>query len=241
MLIQTKGLIVRSVKYRETSLILDIYTREVGLRTYVINGVRKKNAKTSASLLQLMNLVELNAYENEQRDINRIREVRSAYLYKEIPFRIQKSAVGQFMLEMVRKSIREKEKNIRLYDFLESSFIYLDETQFSIANYHISFLLGFAAQLGFAPDSNHSEAKPFFDLREGQFVATAPYHRDYLSETESKGLSLFLENDFQDHHSIQLSKEKRARLLERIIDFYRIQTGDMGPIRSMDVFRELFN
>jgi len=241
MLVKTRGIIFRSVKYRETSLILDIYTRELGLKTYVINGVRKKNARTKAAILQVMNLVDLNCYDQLNRDINRIKEVRPAYLYRELPFKIEKSSVGLFILEIVRKTIREKEANQKLFDFLENTFLFLDQMDGSIANFHISFLLHFSAELGFFPENNYTEQVNCFDLREGVFIQSAPLHNDYIATEESRILHEFLSSEMQDHVGLKLSKGQRNRVLEKLIDFYRIQLGDFGSIKSLEVFRDIFN
>lgn len=240
MLVKTKGIVFRSVRYRETSLILDIYTRELGLKTYVINGVRKKNARTSAAMLQLMSLLELNVYDQEQRDINRIKEVRPSHLYQELPFKIEKSSVGLFILEMVRKNIREKETNRKLYDFLESTFLYLDAIPHSTANFHIAFLLTFAVELGFFPENNFSKTRPFFDMREGTFSSSIPFHQDFMSEHTSRLLDLFMQSSLQEQHKIRMSKEDRIDLLDKLIHYYRVQMGDFGPVKSLEVFKDIF-
>ncbi|MEO6932134.1 MAG: recombination protein O N-terminal domain-containing protein, partial [Chitinophagaceae bacterium] len=40
MILSTKGIVLRSVKYGETSLVSSIYTLSHGLQSYMINGVR---------------------------------------------------------------------------------------------------------------------------------------------------------------------------------------------------------
>ena len=59
MLIKTRGIIFKSIKYSETSLILDVYTEELGLQKYIISGVRSKKARTTAGMLQIMSLLDL--------------------------------------------------------------------------------------------------------------------------------------------------------------------------------------
>ena len=113
MLIKTKGIIFQTRKYSETSIIADVYTEEKGFRKYIISGVRKKNAKVSASLLQVMSIVDLVVYERPDRDLTRIKEIKPAYLYRSIPFEVRKGAVGLFMIEVARKTIREVEENKR--------------------------------------------------------------------------------------------------------------------------------
>ena len=118
MLIKTRGIIFRAVKYSETSIIADIYTEEKGLRSYIISGVRSKKAKVKASVLQVMTLVDMVAYHRDNKELNRIKEIKAAYVYRSIPFDIVKGAVGLFMIELARKTIKEAEENPGLFNFL---------------------------------------------------------------------------------------------------------------------------
>ena len=81
MLIKTRGIVFKSIKYSETSLIVDIYTEEKGLRKYLISGVRSKKAKTSAGLFQVMSLVDLVAYHRDDKDLTRIKAIKHNYVY----------------------------------------------------------------------------------------------------------------------------------------------------------------
>ncbi|MFT3936946.1 MAG: recombination protein O N-terminal domain-containing protein [Chitinophagaceae bacterium] len=50
----TKGIVLRTVKYGETSVIASIYTELFGLQSYLVNGVRTSSKKGpgKASLFQ---------------------------------------------------------------------------------------------------------------------------------------------------------------------------------------------
>lgn len=45
MISKTKGIVLRSVKYGETSLIVTIFTELFGLQSYLVNGVRQASKK----------------------------------------------------------------------------------------------------------------------------------------------------------------------------------------------------
>ncbi|RME94235.1 MAG: DNA repair protein RecO, partial [Bacteroidetes bacterium] len=151
MLLKTRAIVFRTYKYGETSLIVELYTEQKGLRKYIIGGVRSAKARTSAGLLQLMSLIEVVAYEREDKDLNRLKEVRPAYLFQSIPFDVRKGAIGLFMVEIARKAIREREPNAALFHFLFQSFRYLDQTTQGNSNLHLSFLLELSRYLGIAP------------------------------------------------------------------------------------------
>ena len=162
MLIKTRGIIFRSIKYSETSIITDIYTEEKGLRSFIISGVRSKKAKVSASLLQVMTLVDLVAYFREDKDLHRIKEINVEYVYISLPFDIVKGAVGLFMVELARKTIKESEENHKLFTFLFEAFRLLDTTENPVSNFHLSFMVELSGFLGFMPSGEYSEKSPFF-------------------------------------------------------------------------------
>jgi len=64
------GIVFRKLPYSETSVIVDIFTLEHGLMSYIISGVRKARARTSASVLEVMTVVDMLAYHSEKKKQN---------------------------------------------------------------------------------------------------------------------------------------------------------------------------
>lgn len=239
MLIKTRGIVFRTIKYSETSLITDIYTEEKGLQRYIINGVRSKKAKVKASLLQVMSLLDLVAYHREGRDLHRIRELRPAFVYHSIPFRVRKGAVGLFMAEVARKTIRETEEQRALFNFLYDTFRFLDATEHTVANLHLNFLLHLAAHLGFTPGGDYGPETPFFDLQEGIFVSEMPAHPYALDEEKSRLLYQLLCTSPAETHTVKMTGPNRRALLESLLNFYRLHIDNFPPINAHLVLQEV--
>ncbi|MEM8908978.1 MAG: DNA repair protein RecO [Bacteroidota bacterium] len=239
MLIKTKGIIFRTLKYSETSIIADIYTEKKGLRTYIISGVRTKKAKVSASLLQLMSLVDMVAYHRDDREMNRIKEIKAAQVFRSIPFDVIKGAIGLFMVELARKVIREREENTSLFHFLYDTFLYLDQTQNSPANLHLSYMLELTAHLGFLPHGQHRPDRSFFDMQEGVFTAEAPHHLYFLKDEMSLYFSRFLQSNREHCHQIALTRAQRNTLLNELITFYRLHIAEMQTLNAHQILQEV--
>ena len=239
MIIKTKGIIFRSVKYSETSFITDIYTESKGLQSYIISGVRSKRAKVSAGLLQLMSLVDMVAYYREDKELHRIKEIRAAYIYQSLAFDITKAAVGMFMIELAQKAIREQEENQRLFQFLYERFIYLDQTKHPVANLHLQFMLDLSAYLGFRPHGRYSAITPIFDLQEGVFLHEAPHHLYFIDATMSNLLSQLLHIEAETAHEIKLEREQRKQLLLSLIDYYRLHIEHFQPMNAHLILEEV--
>ena len=239
MLLKTRGIIFRSVKYGESSLILEVYTEERGLRKYIVSGVRKARSSTPASKLQLMNLVDLIAYERPGKDMTRIKEVRPALIYTRIPFEVDRGTIGLFMLEVARNSIRESEENPALFTFLFESFAFLDRTTGPTANIHLHFLLELTTHLGFLPSGSYSDATPLFDLQEGHFTGGFPGHTEYLDANRSALMYRLLHADRQELADITTTRDERSGLLTDLLRYYRYHIEGMREINSLPILRQV--
>ena len=75
MIQQTKGIVLSSIKYAESSIICRIYTESLGLQSYIVNGVRKKKGKNT--YYQPLNILDLEVYHKEKSGFNALKSVRS--------------------------------------------------------------------------------------------------------------------------------------------------------------------
>ncbi|MEO1517758.1 MAG: DNA repair protein RecO [Bacteroidota bacterium] len=240
MLIKTRGIVLRAVKYSETSLILDIYTEAKGLRSYIVSGVRSRKSKVSAGLVQLMSLVDMVAYHRDEKDLNRIREIKAAHIYEQLPFDIRRSSVGMFMTELIRKSIREIEENPALFHYLFESFRYLDSSPHRVANLHIQFMVELTAFLGFAPAGHYQDDTAVFDMLEGRFLPDATSHLHFMDETSSQLLGQFIQSDQAHCHDIPLDRATRRKFLLDLLDYYRLHIENFSGLNTLDVLEDVF-
>src|SRR5882672_735328 len=95
---KTKGIVLRAVKYGETSLIVTIFTEIFGVQSYMVNGVRTSTKKGTgkANLFQPSAILDLVVYHNELKHLNRVKEFRWAHLYTTIFSDVPKNAVALF-------------------------------------------------------------------------------------------------------------------------------------------------
>ncbi|MEZ5039594.1 MAG: DNA repair protein RecO [Saprospiraceae bacterium] len=239
MLVKTRGIVFKAIKYSETSLIVDIYTEEKGLRKYIISGVRSKRGQGKASLLQVMSMVELVVYEREDRDLNRIKEIKAAYVFQSIPFELKKGAIGLFLAEIARKTIKEATPNPELFVFLWDTFLWLDQTLESVINVHLQFLIELSSFLGFIPGGEFSEETPLFDLQEGLFAANIPAHHHYLDESYSQLVHQLLESNLATCHTIPMTRAQRQNLIRHLLDYYRWHIEHFPDIHSHQILQEV--
>src|SRR5205085_7273201 len=125
---KTKGIVLRTVKYGDTSLIVAIFTELFGIQSYLVNGVRTSTKKGSgkANLFQPAAILDLIVYHNELKNLHRIKEFKWDHLYQHIFSDIKKNGVALFMVELLTKCLKQPESNPDLFYFMEDSLVHLD-------------------------------------------------------------------------------------------------------------------
>lgn len=239
MIIKTSGIILRTVKYSETSIIADIYTREKGLRSYIVSGVRTQKSKVSAGLMQIMSLVDIVAYDRDEKGLNRIKEIKAAHVYMSLPFDVLKASVGVFIAEVIRRAIRETDENKELFDFLFSVFQYLDETKESYANLHLCVLVELANYLGIQLYEEGYDENAVFDLREGVFTSETVGHTHFLNEKLSHILRGVILTNWKNCHQLKITRDERKQLLAELVTYYRLHIDNFPEINSLKILQEI--
>ena len=162
MLQQTQGIVFKTFKYSETSLIVRIYTEKLGMQSYMVNRVRHKQAKIKPALLQSLSILDMEVYHRQNKKIQRIKELKLAYIFSAIPFDTVRSSIALFITEILYKTVKEEEANAVQFEFLLSFIQYLDLTKLPIGNLHLWFMLHWSAFLGFLPQNNFGTNKNVF-------------------------------------------------------------------------------
>lgn len=244
-LYKTKGIVFRSVKYGETSLVVTILTELFGIQSYIVNGVRTSVKKNTgrANMFQPAAILDLVVYHNELKNINRIREFSWSFLYRHILTDIIKNAVALFMTELLLKSLKQPEANRELFLFTEDAFQHLDQSSDTItANFPLFFALHLAVLLGFRMNDNFSSVNKIFDLQEGCFVAERPGHPHFLEEKAAEITSCLLKTmqpgELED---VKLNHDFRRQLLQAYEIYYAFHIQDFGTLRSLPVLKEILN
>ena len=236
-LITTQGIICRVVRYGETSLITDIYSPDLGLQSYIINGVRTNKSKTGAGILQVMNIVHFVAYHTPTNSkLSRLKEIQLAHVYQRLTSDVARSAIAMLLIEICRYVLRVSDDNESVFAFIKERLISLDIQTTGIGHFHILFLIDLAPLLGFGIHQNYSLQEPYFDLREGGF-SPLPSERRYAMNLDASALlSRFLANDYPPTSRIQ-----RRLLLDKLIDFYRYHIPGFGELKSLAVLHSLYD
>lgn len=245
MVHKTKGIVLRSVKFGETSVVVTLFTELFGLQAYLVNGVRttSKKGSTKSAFFQPAAILDLIAYHNEFKNLNRLKEFKWAYLYDHILSDVKKNAVSLFMIELLTKCLKQPETNEELFNFMEDCLHQLDKASAAVtANFPLFFALHLAVFFGFRISDTFSETKTYLDLQEGKFIPHQPQHPHFLQNREAAIVSHLLKiMQPAELDQVSISREERRRVTQALEEYYTLHIADFGTMRTLPVLREIMS
>ncbi len=235
-----EGIVLKSTKYGDNSLIVNILTHDEGLQAYIIKGVHGNKKGSRAALLQNTNIINFVTTHSKLRSpIGQLKDIEISCFYKSIPNDMSKMATALFISELCAKTIAGQERNDMLYDFVKDSLLRLDKMDGSIANYPLCFIVGLSRMFGFAPLNNHTQ-NSYFDMTEGRFTRQAPDSHNYFFNIEKSCLlASFLTDDIYEPLSQHIGGDIRREMLDGLITYVRLHTPVMGSIQSHEILRQV--
>lgn len=240
---KTKGLVLRAVKYGDSSLVVTVFTELFGLQSYIVSGVRKTTKKGSgqANLFQPGALLDLIVYHHPSKSLNRIKEFQWCRWYKELFTSVPKNSVALFLIELLHRCLKQPEPNPDLFHFVEDCLWELDQCSDAVAsNLPLFFAIHLSYFFGFRLMEEGVEEGSWLDLREGRFTVAQPSHNEYLSPPDAGVvLSLLRARRPAELAEIRLGRDTRRRLLQSLELYYQLHQPDFGSLRSLPVLRSV--
>ena len=232
MLDKTEGIVLKTVKYSESSVIATIFTKKFGSLSFIVQGLRSSKNKQKGNLIQSGNILQLEIYLKEQRNLNRIKEYSTAYIYTNANF--IKQSILIFCIELISKCVKEHEVNERLYDYVSLFLIELH----SIENKPLYFLLETASILGFEFSMQNILNGKYFNLERGKFEDVPTSTQSNLNENETLLLKKLIAV-YYDKNELKFNSTERKILLEKLILYFRWHIPDFTDLKSPSVLSEV--
>ena len=229
MLHKTRGIVLSYIKYRETSVIVKVYTDKFGLQSYLINGVRSQKSKKGLALVQPLTLLDLVVYhqENKANGLQRISEFKPAIHFVSIPFDIRKTTIALFITELLSMVLHEEEHHGTFFNFLHGFIIHLDQESKSYSHYHLFLLVQLTHYIGFGIH-NKTELE-----RQGIIIHS---HRDSDKLYET----ILQLNQLDLSAPVTYPNALKREVLQYMIQYYAMHIEGFKPLKSVEVLQQIF-
>jgi DNA repair protein RecO (recombination protein O) len=244
MLHNTRGIVLRSVKYGETSLITTIFTEKHGVESYMVQGARSSSAKNNRSAaLQPGMLLNLISYHKPNTNLQRLREFQYAYLYTSLQEKITKNSIALFSIELLLRIMPEHAAMPEVFDFAFQYFQQLDQSSdHEVANFPLHFTIQCCKLLGYEIHGEYTANTPHLNIQEGAFTHHMPPIGPFANDEEAKALSLLLKvSTITELSAISLNAELRNRILDWLLEFLKQHTQHMGNLKSLEILRTILH
>lgn len=241
---KTSAIVLRSLKYGDKRVIVDMFTRQHGRLSYIVPLPTSARSKIKKQYFQPLTLLNI---EGKLRPQSQLQHLDDASLLVPLPSLLTvptKLALGLFVAEFLCHALRDEQQNEPLFDYIQGSIEWLDAASQSYANFHLVFLMRLSRFLGFYPNLSHFSpltSQFYFDLRNATFCTEPPLHRDFLMPEEASRIKILMRMDFYTMHLYRLSRAERNRILEILLLYYRLHLPAIPELRSLSVLHELFN
>lgn len=239
---KTNGIVLKTVKYGETSLVVTMFTELFGVQTYMVNGVRSsKQSLAKANFFQPSSMLEMVVYHHQQKNMQRMKEFKWSYIYTDVQAHVVKNSVALYMVELLYKCLKQPEANADLYYFCEDAFKQLDKANKTVtANFPLFFALHLCHFFGMKMSDDYTPENCFLDLREGVFINHQPLHPDFLSNQAAELTAWFLKAMHPDELvQFKLHPAIRRQLLLYYQHYYALHIQDFGQMKTLHVLQEV--
>ena len=239
----TKGIVLRTIKYGETSVVVNIFTELFGIQSYLVNGVRSSGKTLKANFFQPASMLEMEVYHNELKNLQRIKEFKWSYLYKDVLNDVIKNSVALYMIELLQKCLKQPEENVDLFQFAEDAFMQLDKAGNSItANFPLYFCIHLSHFFGLKLEDDYAENNSILDLQEGRFIEITPHHPHFLEKDNSYYISQLLKVQHPDELTeIKINKSIRKEILFALQNFYGLHIHDFGTMKTLPILHQVLS
>lgn len=239
MLVKVKGIVLKTTRYSESSVVAQIFTDKLGMQSYLINGVRKPKAKISMNMLQPLHLLDMVVSQKGNMQLQRVSEAKPSPMFKSIPYDVVKNSIAQFLNEVVYKCVHQQQSDEELFEFLYHAISWFDEAEGHLPNFHLAFLAKLTKFLGFAPKADYRHDQKYFDLQEGEFTSVMPLHPHFIDEQGAQYMVGLFATPFQDVNKIVISYAGRKWLLEKLLVYYGLHVVSFGNVKSHQVLEQV--
>ena len=236
---KANGLVLKSLKYGDTSLIVHVYTKEFAMKSLLIKGFFGSKKKNLRALNFPFNYVEFN-FKNKFKDkLILPQNLNFDAFSTDFSSHPVKNLLLQFLAEIAYITLKEDDPNAEQFDYIVNQLNLLKEKANEFAEFHLLFLLHLTYYQGFYPNKENAEL-PYFDLLNGNFTSDKTAHYR-LDETVTEHWRTLLNANFSDTYKNQFSRLEREILLDNLLIYYHLHVPGFREPKSLEIIKSIIN
>lgn len=220
------GIFIHRIPYSESSLIVTFYTFQGGIRKFIFQGAKKKNA-----VLFPLNICELDFYHRQDSELGKLTNASSVYPLDGIFGHPVRATVAFFIADVLRQTLQTNQHESELYRFLEHEIRRLNAGD-QLTLFPLHFLVTYTHHIGIAPQMEDNPR--YFSLQEGEFHNdTRPGELMVDGDVCTALYALF--SGREPENAI------RKAALKTLLDYYRMHVPGFNVSQSLEIVSTILN
>lgn len=162
MILRTEAIVLRSIRYGESSRIATLFTRARGRLSVIAKGARRTRSRFGSALLP-MSYIEAVVYTKTGRSLQTLSEASHLLRFPSLSKDLRKISIGMRVMELVGAVLQEEESSPGLFNLTLQTLQQLSTATRRFENLLPFFELKLAVELGFAPLIDREEVEQVSD------------------------------------------------------------------------------
>jgi DNA repair protein RecO (recombination protein O) len=235
MLTKTEAIVLKSMKYRDTSKIVTFYTKEYGKLKGIAKGARTAKNKFG-SALEPMTHSMLVIYKKDHRDLHLISQCDAIDSFKTLTKDLDRMTTAFAIIELVNQVTHDEERNPALFALLVDTVSALNASLKNYSSYFHAFRLRLASLFGYAPNfETCGECGNFLILGNGVmdfafFIPRGAVFCNHCRKLDNSSRSFEDQNDTYSSISVEVLQIMRRLLTSQITSLgnleFNVQVGN---------------
>jgi DNA repair protein RecO (recombination protein O) len=240
MTARTEGFILKRTPYGDNSAVLKVFTRELGLATFMLHGLFRKKGGGSNPACQVLNRVELIYYDNPNGTMRKLREIAlcgGGHAGSLHPLNLQS---GMFGAELLAVLLKEEQNDPELYE-LFAEYLYALQGNNVAPALPVWFVLRVTANQGLLPDFSIQMEQAGFDPIRGRKVLHAePYNPAEIIDSVGCRLACeLLQREANTLTDTPLPSAGLRNLFDLLLVYTSLHMLDGKTLKSVEIIRDV--
>lgn len=245
-----RAVVVRTIKYSETSKIVTLYSLKSGLIKVIAKGARKSRSRLSG-ILEPLNVVEVVFYHKPQRDLHTLSQADIIYSPNQLRYDAEDTLLALACCEMITNVQMLHDENAVVYRLLECIIAAFNSSKPATRRiYFLTFQLQLLRAVGLAPDLSGCSAchiqqslNWYFDFKQATLkcekCSDTLSQQEVLSENVRVALNYLLKTDVTRISKPESLVEYQKSIYNFLRRFYQFHLEEMLNLKSMAVLQKM--
>jgi DNA repair protein RecO (recombination protein O) len=229
-------IVLQAVKYGDNSLIIRCLCSD-GIKSFFIASYLKNKKNQYPFLSFPLSIVECQYLVSAKSKLPKVKSLSLDFVSRHGTYDFRRQAILTFMAECALKYIKEESMNSDLFNFMEESIRFVNDSNYLNAAYPIQFGFGLASLLGFGINNSYNaEQNLNFTISKG-FVSDAV--NISLSHDESAALYKLTSTPVNENIETDIPSHSLRNIFYVMLQYFRYHFPETSQLKSPEILHLL--